>query len=69
MNPAHDFFSVTAQILGLVLVVAIVATLVSKKAQTASVVSAFGTAFSSMINAATQPVSGTNTASGLSLGF
>ena len=45
--------------------VAILATLVSKKANTAGVIQAAGTAFSGALNAATSPVTGASTGSGM----
>lgn len=46
--------------------VAILATLVSKRAQTPQVLESFGRSFSGMLNAATGPVTGTG---GIGLGF
>lgn len=47
--------------LGSIVLLAIIATLVSKNAQTGSVISSFGTAFSGIIGAAVAPVSGAAT--------
>jgi hypothetical protein len=46
--------------LGSVVLLAIIATLVSKQAQTGQVLQDFGTAFSSIIKAAVTPVTGTS---------
>jgi PRD1 phage membrane DNA delivery len=60
MNEALTLIGTTAAaVIGL----AIVAVLVSKNAQTGSVISSAGTAFSSVIGAAVSPVSGSSTGS------
>ena len=53
---AHSITAIIASIIGL----AIVAVIVSKNSQTSSVVQAGGSALSSLIQAAVQPVSSTN---------
>lgn len=54
----RDFGTSLVSIVGLFVGVAIVATLVSNRASTASVIKAFGDALSSILKAATSPVSG-----------
>jgi hypothetical protein len=71
-NILEPLVTVAAGVLGL----AIIAVLVSKNAQTSSVIGATGSAFSNVITAADQPITGSTTgpnvngpsSSGLSLG-
>lgn len=54
----NEAFTVISATLAAVIVLAIIATLVSQKANTAGVLQSAGTAFSSVISAAVSPVTG-----------
>ena len=63
---ANDFFRFVETVAALIVAVAIIALLVSPKAQTASVIQASGSAFGNSLAVAEAPVTGANTPINLS---